>query len=93
MDLASPFEPSATEAGSRACDHAPVSIASPSGHRCEECGSTLNLRLCAECGHVGCCESQAGHGRAHALSRGHPVILQMPPGKGFTWCYAENRYV
>jgi uncharacterized UBP type Zn finger protein len=77
----------------RACEHAPAVIASPSGNRCEECGSTFNLRLCATCGHVGCCESQAGHGRAHALGEGHQVILQMPAGEGFTWCYADDRYV
>lgn len=76
-----------------ACQHAPATIASPSGNVCEECGSTVNLRLCAACGHVGCCESQAGHGRAHALGANHPVILQMPAGSGFTWCYTENRYV
>ena len=35
----------------------------------------------------------AGHGRAHALGQHHPVILQMPAGKGFTWCYEENRYL
>ncbi|HXG25838.1 MAG TPA: UBP-type zinc finger domain-containing protein [Candidatus Binatia bacterium] len=75
------------------CPHTPPQIAEPSGTRCEECGSTLNLRLCATCGHVGCCESQAGHARAHALGNGHPVILSMPAGQGFTWCYAENRYV
>jgi len=77
----------------RACEHAPEAIATPSGDRCEECGSTFNLRLCAQCGHVGCCESQAGDARAHALGEEHPVILQMPAGHGFTWCYAENRYV
>jgi len=75
------------------CAHVPGLIATPSGAVCEECGSDFNLRLCATCGHVGCCESQAGHGRAHALTTQHPVILQMPAGKGFTWCYAENRYV
>ncbi|MEA2673525.1 MAG: monovalent cation/hydrogen antiporter [Chloroflexota bacterium] len=76
-----------------ACEHAPATIALPSGGACEECGSTVNLRLCAACGHVGCCESQAGHGRAHALGANHPVILQMPAGSGFTWCYTESRYV
>jgi uncharacterized UBP type Zn finger protein len=69
----------------------------PSGPGCVECeaeqGWWVHLRRCATCGHVGCCESQSGHGRAHALSTQHPVILQMPAGKGFTWCYAENRYV
>jgi uncharacterized UBP type Zn finger protein len=76
-----------------ACEHAPTTIATPSGDACEECGSAVNLRLCAACGHVGCCESQAGHGRAHAIGANHPVILQMPVGTGFTWCYVESRYV
>lgn len=82
-----------TERTGRACKHAPDVIATPSGDVCEECGSTFNLRLCAACGHVGCCESQAGDARAHALGEGHPVIIQMPAGMGFTWCYTENRYV
>jgi uncharacterized UBP type Zn finger protein len=83
----------ARQSTDRACDHAPDVIATPSGDRCAECGSTFNLRLCAQCGHVGCCESQSGHGRIHALGENHPVILQMPAGQGFTWCYAESRYV
>ena len=89
MDLANV----SSERTGRACDHAPETIATPSGNACEECGSTFNLRLCATCGHVGCCESQAGDARAHALGEHHPVILQMPAGKGFTWCYVENQYV
>ena len=76
-----------------ACTHLPATIAAPSGAVCEECGSQTSLRLCIECGHVGCCESQAGDARAHALSSNHPVILQMPAGKGFIWCYVENRYL
>ena len=76
-----------------ACDHRPETTASPSGTRCEECGSTFNLRLCATCGHVGCCESQAGDARRHALSSGHPVIKSLPQPGGFTWCYTDNAYV
>jgi len=78
---------------SRLCAHAPETIASASGDRCEECGSDNRLRLCATCGHVGCCESQAGDARAHALASNHPVILQITAGKGFAWCYMENGYV
>ena len=84
---------SATHPESRLCAHAPEVIASPSGDRCEECGSDNRLRLCATCGHVGCCESQAGDARAHALAANHPVILQITDGTGFAWCYAENGYV
>ena len=76
-----------------ACDHIPAQTASPSGSRCEECTSTFNLRLCATCGHVGCCESQAGHARAHAIDTTHAVIYQMPVDSGFVWCYADQRYV
>ena len=76
------------------CPHTPELTAKPSGGACEECGSTWNLRLCASCGHVGCCESQAGHARAPALGVEHPVIYQLPLGTGsFVWCYAENRYL
>lgn len=76
-----------------ACSHVPESLAAPSGTRCESCNSTFNLRMCATCGHVGCCESQAGHARTHALATHHPVIVSMPVGNGFTWCYDENVYV
>ena len=62
--------------------------------RCEACGATSSLRLCTECGHVGCCESQQSHGRRHALGEGHPVIKSLPLAKSsFTWCYTCDRYV
>ena len=78
----------------RLCDHAPDVIAEPRSEECEECGSKFNLRSCATCGHVGCCESQAGHARIHALGAHHPVIEQITGlGPGFAWCYDENRYV
>jgi uncharacterized UBP type Zn finger protein len=76
-----------------ACEHIPAERAAPSGSRCEECGTKFSLRQCATCGHVGCCESSAGHARAHARSQDHPVIYQMPAESGFIWCYADRRYV
>jgi hypothetical protein len=75
------------------CAHVPEIVSEPQAARCQECGSGFNIRLCATCGHVGCCESQAGHARAHALAEGHPVIYQMPAPKGFAWCYEERAYV
>ncbi len=75
------------------CPHIPAERAAPAADQCQECGSGVNLRLCATCGHVGCCESQAGHARTHALSTRHPVIYQMPAGSGFIWCYVERAYV
>ena len=76
-----------------ACPHLPETLPEAQADRCQECGSGFNLRLCANCGHVGCCESQAGHARAHALGESHPVIYQMPAPNGFVWCYEDGRYV
>ncbi len=76
------------------CTHVPTDVAAPRSDRCEECGSRHSLRLCATCGHVGCCESQRGDARAHALGSDHPVIKSVPLGqRSFTWCYACRDYV
>ena len=75
------------------CEHAPAEFATPNGQSCEECGSTYNLRMCATCGHVGCCESQAGDAEAHYRETGHAVMASIPVGRGFKWCYAEGKYV
>jgi uncharacterized UBP type Zn finger protein len=76
------------------CEHTVGPRVEPRSKTCEECGSTFNLRACVSCGHVGCCESQAGHARAHALGERHPVIQQVTAnGPGWAWCYEENRYL
>ncbi len=76
------------------CAHVPGSSVAPRGEACESCGSRINLRACLTCGHVGCCESQAGHNTAHARAASHPVIRSMPIGpRSFTWCYECDRYV
>ena len=76
------------------CAHVPGETAAVRSSTCQECGSDNRLRLCATCGHVGCCESQRGDARAHALEGGHPVIRSLPLGpRSFTWCYTCNDYV
>ena len=75
------------------CNHRPAELATPNGNACEECGSTWNLRMCAECGHVGCCDSQAGDARRHYDDTGHEVMVAMPVDRGFTWCYTDDRYI
>ena len=75
------------------CEHVPPNIPQPLAASCQGCGSRINLRLCATCGYVGCCESQLGHDRIHALDNGHPVIYAMPAGRGFIWCYEHEAYV
>jgi CPA1 family monovalent cation:H+ antiporter len=76
------------------CAHQREEIAAPRAEACEDCGSSVNLRLCTECGYVGCCESQLGHDRDHALATGHSVIKSLPlRDASFTWCYTCRRYV
>ena len=76
------------------CEHGPASHAQARAEACEECGSRFNLRICSSCGHVGCCDSQAGHARVHYHETGHPVMrAKTSIGKGFIWCYPDNRYV
>ena len=46
---------------------------------CEDClatgGQWLHLRICLECGHVGCCDSSPNqHASAHARETGHQLI-------------------
>jgi len=91
MEIIDPVVPAHSK---RICPHAPEVAVTPRADRCEECGSGFNLRACVSCGHVGCCESQAGHARAHALGERHPVIEQVTGhGPGWAWCYEENRYI
>jgi uncharacterized UBP type Zn finger protein len=75
------------------CTHVPHELAGPRAGACERCGETRNLRVCAECGHVGCCESLGAHNTLHYRESGHAVIRSLPVDKGFTWCYDCNRYL
>ncbi|WP_435241842.1 UBP-type zinc finger domain-containing protein [Streptomyces cucumeris] len=61
---------------------------------CPEClaaGShPVQLRMCLECGHVGCCDSSAfGHATRHFEETGHPVMRSLEPGEGWRWCYVD----
>ena len=76
------------------CSHVTGTIATPNSATCEECGSGTALRVCTECGHVGCCESQLAHNTEHFRSSGHPVIRSLPlSDHSFTWCYTCGVYI
>mgnify|MGYP001815508970 FL=1 len=49
--------------------------------------------MCAACGHLGCSDSQAGDARRHYRETGHEVMVAMPVGRGFSWCYTDERYL
>ncbi len=57
-----------------------------SGPGCVEClsgdgtGWWMHLRRCAQCGHIGCCDSSPSqHGTRHAQESGHPFVTILEP--------------
>ena len=51
----------------------------------------LHLRICLECGHVGCCDDSPNqHATAHARSSEHPIIRSLEPGEQWSWCYEDE---
>ena len=62
---------------------------------CEECLKTgdqwLHLRICLECGKVGCCDSSPNqHASRHAREDGHPLIRSLQPGEDWSFCFVDN---
>ena len=50
-----------------------------------------HLRMCLECGHVGCCDSSPyRHASSHFTDSGHPVMQSFEPGESWRWCYVHN---
>ncbi|MFZ0691055.1 MAG: UBP-type zinc finger domain-containing protein [Acidobacteriaceae bacterium] len=75
-------------------DRRGISLTSkPSGNGCVEClaspdGWWLHLRRCAECGHIGCCDSSPSqHASKHAAETGHPIIASFEPGEDWFYDY------
>ncbi len=70
----------------------------PSGTGCVECLAAgnwwLHLRRCAQCGHIGCCDSSPNqHATRHFHATGHPVIRSFEPGETWFWSYEANAEV
>lgn len=65
---------------------------------CPECvakGDTwVHLRLCLECGHVGCCDSSVNkHATGHFHSSKHPLVRSLERGESWVWCYLDEMMV
>jgi hypothetical protein len=72
--------------------------AKPSGTGCVEClasnGWWLHLRRCAECGHIGCCDtSPSQHATKHSEHSGHPVIASFEPGERWFYDYRTAEFL
>lgn len=68
----------------------------PSGTGCLECeaaeGWWFHLRRCAECGHIGCCDtSPSQHATAHAKASGHRFIQSFEPGEDWFYNYDDEQ--
>jgi hypothetical protein len=69
----------------------------PSGEGCAECetqgGWWLHLRRCAQCGHVGCCDtSPSQHATKHWKTSGHPVITSFEPAEDWFWNFETESF-
>ena len=80
------------------CEHleqAPRVMRATTPDGCEECLRDgvrwVHLRLCLECGHVGCCDSSPGrHAVGHYERSGHPVMRSIEPGEAWRWCFVDD---
>jgi hypothetical protein len=71
--------------------------AKPSGTGCVECSAVggwwLHLRRCAECGHIGCCDSSPNqHASKHSAATGHPIITSFEPGERWFYDYRTEEF-
>ncbi len=62
---------------------------------CEDClkigSGWVHLRLCLQCGHVGCCDSSPNrHATKHFHATAHPIIVSYEPGEQWAWCYVDD---
>jgi CPA2 family monovalent cation:H+ antiporter-2 len=67
----------------------------PKTNGCEEClkmgDEWVHLRLCLECGHVGCCDdSKNKHATKHFRVTEHPIIRSIQPGENWKWCFVDK---
>ncbi len=76
-------------------DHVQITQLPEAVEGCEECLKTgdpwLHLRICLECGKVGCCDDSPNrHATAHSHGSGHPIIRSIEPGETWSWCYLDE---
>ena len=76
-------------------EHVHVTELPASVDGCEECLAAgdgwVHLRICLECGKVGCCDSSPSrHASAHARESGHPIIRSLEPGEDWSWCFEDE---
>jgi uncharacterized UBP type Zn finger protein len=76
-------------------DHVLVTELPEAVDGCDDCLATggvwLHLRICLECGHVGCCDDSPNrHASRHAGATDHPIIRSIEPGEDWSWCFVDE---
>ncbi|WP_174524618.1 Na+/H+ antiporter [Nocardioides jensenii] len=57
----------------------------------EEGTSWVHLRMCLDCGYVGCCDSSPRrHASAHFQESSHRVMRSIEPGESWRWCFVHH---
>jgi uncharacterized UBP type Zn finger protein len=83
------------------CEHLDVAAQKPeptpqTSDGCQGClaeGRTdwVHLRLCLDCGYVGCCDSSPRtHASHHHAGTEHPVMRSLEPGESWRWCFVDE---
>ena len=78
------------------CNHlGQIRVTTTNQHVCEDCAKTgdtwVHLRMCLECGHVGCCDSSKNrHATKHFHATRHPLMRSIEPGERWMWCYVDQ---
>jgi uncharacterized UBP type Zn finger protein len=67
----------------------------PSMNGCKDYPKTedswVHLRLCRQCGHVGCCDSSKNrHATKHYHSTSHPIMKPYDLPDPWGWCYVDE---
>jgi uncharacterized UBP type Zn finger protein len=62
---------------------------------CEQClalgDSWVHLRVCLQCGQVGCCDSSKNkHATKHFHASKHPMVRSLQQGARWAWCYVDE---
>ena len=73
-----------------------VKPGTPAG--CAEClamhGRWVHLRMCLECGHVGCCDNSPGkHATGHFHETQHAIMRSFERGEDWGWCYVDELFM
>ena len=70
-------------------------LVEPNSENCLDCeakgGVPVELRVCLECGHVGCCDDTEGqHARAHFNETNHSLMASIQPGATWAYCFVHE---